>query len=126
MSREIKFRAWRGSEMIYQSESGYHAVAHFFNRVHGQHEVMQFTGLKDKNGREVYEGDIITIMQCECVGHSADGSEEEWIACEGPVLFEDAMFVFEGHSAGSLPLCAYKDYLEVIGNKFENPELPTP
>lgn len=86
-------------------------------------EPMQWTGLLDKNGKEIYEGDIIRIEHCECVGQSTDGSEEEWISCEGEVFFEDAMFVFEGHSAGSLPLYAYKDDLEVIGNIYENEDL---
>jgi uncharacterized phage protein (TIGR01671 family) len=84
--------------------------------------LMQYTGLKDKNEVEIYEGDVIRIKQGECIGTSADG-EEEWIEIIGQVLFEDAMFVFDGHSAGTLPLSAYKDDLEIIGNIYQNPEL---
>ena len=58
-NREIKFRAWRGMDMIYQEDESSAAAAHFFNRVHGQHHIMQFTGLKDSLGKDICEGDVI-------------------------------------------------------------------
>lgn len=59
MNREIKFRAWDGKRMttsgiMYNNSTGCierPKVQSFY--------IMQFTGLHDKNGKEIYEGDIL-------------------------------------------------------------------
>ena len=123
MSREIKLREFVNGKFHYW---GFIDVMFKGPVSPGLQTQSSFTGLKDKNGKDVYESDVIRIKQGECVGMSADGSVEEWIEIQGQVLFEDAMFVFEGHSAGTLPLSAYKDEIEVIGNIYSNPELLNP
>ena len=65
MNREIKFRAWNfvAKKMYYPENTG----NIFLWQKEGQvQEIMQFTGLLDKNGKEIYEGDIIT---CVTNGH---------------------------------------------------------
>lgn len=60
--REIKFRAWNGDAMEYggfsvHASSGQIIAAPFITRVTKDAPLMQFTGLHDKNGKEIYEGD---------------------------------------------------------------------
>jgi uncharacterized phage protein (TIGR01671 family) len=57
--REIKFRAWQDNKMVYQPMSGNYALTRFAGFLYEDAIVMQYTGLEDKNGKEIYEGDII-------------------------------------------------------------------
>lgn len=115
--REIKFRAWDKTEnkMVGWEElcdedkngSGYgESLADYFNAVFSNVEpLMQFTGLKDKNGREIYEGDLLS----------------NGIHQAGEVIFKDGCFMV-GHF--NCELCKFAgSQKEVIGNIYENPEL---
>jgi len=60
MQREIKFRAWdKKNKQMSFGNIGFH-----YNDIQGMYaydkELMQYIGLKDKNGKEIYEGDILT------------------------------------------------------------------
>ncbi|QDS35855.1 YopX family protein [Brevibacillus brevis] len=103
--REIKFRAWdrKQSKMVDMNHLRHHASGFRLLDEDREYEFMQYTGLCDKNGKEIYEGDILFW----------DGGFKVYTT----VRFKDGMFL-----AGDMPLYDCVDE-EVIGNIYENPEL---
>lgn len=76
--------------------------------------VMQYTGLKDKNGKEIYEGDILKYVV------PADGEiTDQDVEYVEEVIFDDGIFCVDGY----VPVSCFNDEAEVIGNIHENPEL---
>lgn len=90
--------------------------------------VGQYTGLKDKNGKDIYEGDILKIANMEFSHFEnsgvPDSPNEIFEDIIGQVSFSEGWFVVDGHSAGEMPLNEPNaDDIEVIGNIYSNPEL---
>ena len=105
--REIKFRAWHESEkeMIPNCNQGFEGDV--FNWKHqGQPiQIMQFTGLQDKNGVDIYEGDVCTY--------------EENVADYHFIIIK----VVAAMDGEFLSTCDWHLDIEVIGNIHQNPEL---
>ena len=78
--------------------------------------VCEYTGLQDKNGKKIFEGDIVQCLETECCGYISWDDEETGFYFM--VLLEDGGYE-EEH------LYDYVDELEIIGNVFDNPELLT-
>jgi hypothetical protein len=124
--REIKFRAWIHEvkqmvdvwsvdfniETIMWGDDKEETWHNYFSGMKKDCELMQFTGLLDRNGKEVYEGDLVRSDWYEDKGR---------INC-APVVFVSGRFTCRGLKAY---LYEMPD-LEVIGNVYENPELLTP
>ena len=116
--RTLKFRAWNRDEMEYIEdmywfeENYYHSTDY-----NGGDILMQFTGLHDKNGIPIYEGDIIDILlrfyDCESFEMAV-------------IEFRSGAFWFDAKQVGYVD-CNWHHYNEsdrqVIGNIYENPEL---
>jgi uncharacterized phage protein (TIGR01671 family) len=119
--REIKFRAWDKIDKEMQqvtdidfilnkaftgNKIGERKYKHFPENI----ELMQFTGLYDKNGKEIYEGDIVEYFRYE-------------YGIISQVLYSESLpgFFWEGYYSGEE--YAPSDTTVVIGNIYENHEL---
>lgn len=123
MNREIKFRAWNkidkimGDLLALRDDTGMILMQKPHSTVYRLDpkdcEVMQYTGLKDKNGKEIYEGDI-TRDKNGSIGVVQYNSERAYF--EEVYLSGNRNFLPEESIMEALDL-------QVIGNIYENPEL---
>ncbi len=143
--RQIKFRAWDsvnkkmwnsnnivvGDGVFLYGGNNLETLVHTYTLKH-DFIAQQFTGLLDKNGKEIYEGDVIKVWDlerggCEQVGeHDIETCEEcsdENYLCTQEIKFNCGWFCSEDKGDYCPPL--NEDYLElkIIGNIYENPEL---
>lgn len=112
MSRQIKFRIWNrvGDCMHEWKELVAKNKIHLLSDQQYSYPVMQFTGLLDVNGKEIYEGDIISIWGTTL-----------------KVYWEDSDASFMAETLDDNAMCEsgqeWSGRCEVIGNIYENPEL---
>lgn len=138
--REIKFRAWdkkynfmippedihprvmeelitgEGKVLEVHESFSYSGTTMSFDDISDSRILMQFTGSKDKNGREIYEGDIVKAFN-----KIHDDTERD-----NKVIFSNGSFRLsvDEKYVSDIPLGNYRaSELEVIGNIYVNPEL---
>lgn len=122
--REIKFRAWfkRQHKMIQPCYAEIFKDGSFGGgenwNTSTECVLMQFTGLRDKNGKEIYEGDLFPAPAGNFYRVAWNNE-----AAKFSVVIERT----SGKMIG-IPKIAMQDLckMEICGNKFENPELLTP
>lgn len=76
--------------------------------------VGQFTGLKDKNGKKIFEGDIVEIDVHDHL---------DWNVIKGKVIFLEGAWLVTDSGSFAISLWSEINEIEVIGNIHENPEL---
>ena len=125
MNREIKFRIWNDydKKMIYWNELLKNKLANIFTIPSYNKWLMQYTGLHDKNGKEIYEGDIV-LLDCYYYEEPAFDGEFKVIYDDinGMWLLVDLENKDRGFAFGEIR-SYYKAEIEVIGNIYDNPEL---
>ena len=124
MNRELKFRVYipNHEKFCYFSLGDFDYSDRYLHQ--HQYPVQQYTGLQDKNGKEIYEGDIVLLQEkgfngepstlkhlCEIFVKQPPNSS--WFFHARPLPVDDNGRQFS----------LYNQEYEVIGNIFENPEL---
>ena len=132
--RELKFRVWTGDYMFKPSNPAYFAfyidaldgkvnigktdMGNFYLSQESNFLPLQYTGLKDKNGNEIYEGDIVKFRSTGLKPYGKDTPKDGVLGC---VKFHlGGFYVFSGgvyYQFGD-----DKSWI-VIGNIYENPDL---
>lgn len=116
MMRELKFRAWYKSEkkMIYniqnefeeRIELGMDCFSDYLNK--DDFVIEQYTGIKDKNGKEIYEGDIVSKHNSDTKGVVKQVKDGQWA------------IYWDNVPDGYYVLFKYSDWCEVVGNIHED------
>lgn len=124
MNREIKFRVWENKNFIFFNLKNINYIANIFNKFYSKNfdnmKFTQYIGLKDVNGVEIYEGDIVKSMEFGGINFEIIWDND------------NACFVGENNSIKGMGICLNEtikypmynlQFGKIIGNIYENPEL---
>ena len=132
MNREIKFRAWDfgNKRMVLGEAIGFTFITNtvfqdgdisatgeiLLTEKVKLSELMQYTGLKDKNGKEIYEGDVVIVPNFNY--EPDNGQNPKYLL---PIGYQPTGFTVGKDWMSELS----SDDYEIIGNIYENPDLLT-
>lgn len=134
--REIKFRAWEegakeGLQMWSWKEMKETQLNGLFNDYSKKYVLMQYTGLKDKNGKEIYEGDIVKTFNGSYAEIKygeyrdegvLDQDDEYYVDNDGDERADVGFYAGSKDGDNGLDNMSYK-WIEVVGNIWDNPKL---
>ena len=123
MKREIKFRAWdkenKKMAQVSKIDFGPGGIKYLVD----DSVLLEYTELKDKNGREIYESDILKVTGEDGESYVAT---VKWFGNEGYPAFDlegiPASWSYDANALATI-FQSGVETCEVIGNIFENPEL---
>lgn len=136
MEREIEFRGkrldsdeWLYGDLMHDNHHGCYVYPNDCDGLYTENKVNpdtvgQFTGLLDKNGKKIYEGDIIKHPYVDPIFRDlVEPKEGDGVTSE--VVFHDGAFVVKYHENDFIYLDGFTrhGYVEVIGNIHDNPKL---
>ena len=116
--RDHKIRAWdkKNNRMIYWNIFAEFCDNIYYNIWNSEMPRMESTGLKDKNGQEIWEGDVLSFYE---IGRMIS-DVVRYIPERAMFAVGDRPFYRETDDGTA---CRYEPWFEIIGNIHENPEL---
>ena len=125
--RELKFRIWSCEEHRYIYSDEYVEFYEFFEMpaYFNPDECEQYIGLKDKDGKEIYEGDIVVGSELP-TGDGKSDKERETLYYTIVWNEETAGFKWESFSTNFCAMYSISKGFRIVGNIHEPPIIPSP